>query len=321
MIEKKFKNIKICFLSTGIGSGSKLLQSYIDGSREVLMIPSYILMYLYPNWKLWKKENKVTSWAKCLSELLIRHPSLLDTSILPGSSDLDKLGSNKKKKIVLKKKEFKEKFIKVTKGEEINFKNFLISIHLAYAMCTKQNLNTKKLLIYHAHDPDYINEMLTFFPNGKVISMYRDIRKNLPGRVRSSLNKINSKYLNKTDIFLMNISSYQKSLYRNYIGINSIKTKIFKNHKVVSFDDLIQSKEKILREIFKFLKLKFIPRINLKQTFLTHQWNSEFYKIKTNKLKKENLNFFYSWELIWIKYLYSKFLNKYDGEKVNFLNL
>ena len=116
MIEKKFKNIKICFLSTGIGSGSKLLQSYIDGSREVLMIPSYILMYLYPNWKLWKKENKVTSWAKCLSELLIRHPSLLDTSILPGSSDLDKLGSNKKKKIVLKKKEFKEKFIIVTKG-------------------------------------------------------------------------------------------------------------------------------------------------------------------------------------------------------------
>ena len=321
MIAKKFKNIKICFLSTGIGAGSKLLQSYIDGSREVLMIPSYILMYLYPNWILWKKESKITSWTKCLNELLIRHPSLLDTSILPGSSDLNKLGKSKKKKILLKKEEFCKEFIDIAKGEKINFKNFLLSIHLAYATCVKQNINKKKLLFFHAHDPDFINEMLKIFPEGKVISMYRDIRKNLPGRVRSSLNKINSKYLNKTDVFLMNLSSYQKSLYRNYIGIESIKTTNFNNHKVVSFDDLIKNKEKMVKKVFKYLKLKFVAKTNLRQTFLNYQWSAEFYKSRIKKTKKENSNFFYFWELIWMKYLYSKFLKKYDKEKINFIYL
>lgn len=97
MIEKRFKNIKICFLSTGIGAGSKLLQSYIDGTKEVLMIPSYILMYLYPNWVIWKKKNKLIDWKICLQKLLKHHPALLNTSILAGSSDLDKLGDNKKK--------------------------------------------------------------------------------------------------------------------------------------------------------------------------------------------------------------------------------
>ena len=321
MIPKKFKNIKICFLSTGIGAGSKLLQSYIDGSREILMIPSYILMYLYPNWILWKKENKITTWSKCLSELLIRHPSLLDTAILPGSSDLNKLGNSKKEKIFLKKSEFFNKFMDIADGEKINFKNFLLIIHLAYAICAKQNINEKKLLFYHAHDPDYINAMLKIFPKGKVISMYRDIRKNLPGRVSTSLNKINSKYLNKTDVFFMNINSYQKSLYRNYIGIESIKTLNFNNHKVVSFDDLIKNKEKTVKKVFIFLELKFDAKINLRQTFLNYQWNSEFYKPKKKKIKRESTNFFYFWELIWMKYLYSKFLKKYDKEKINFINL
>ena len=315
MIEKRFKNIKICFLSTGIGAGSKLLQSYIDGTKEVLMIPSYILMYLYPNWVVWKKKNKLIDWETCLKKLLTHHPALLNTSILPGSSDLDKLGDNKRKSISINKKNFKSKFLYFTKKEKVNFKNFIIAIHLAYAKCTKQNLMEKKLLFFHAHDPDYINEMLKIFPEAKILSMYRDIRDNLPGRVNSSLNKINEKYLNNTDVFLMNISSYRKSLLRNYIGIHSIKAPIIENHRIVSYVDLINKKEKTLKKVFNFLNIKFLKKINLQQTFLGFKWNSQFYNKKQKQIKNKE-NFFFKWELLWLRSTYSIFLNKYEKKKI-----
>ena len=316
MISQEFKNLKVCFLSTGVGAGSKLLQSYLDGSKEILMIPSYILMYLYPNWKLWiKSGNK--NWSFYLKKLLIHHPSFLNSSKLPGSSDLNKLGKNKKNFITINKKLFLKKSLELLQGEEITLKNFILAVHISYAICQKENLKKKKILFYHAHEPEYINKMLKIFPNAKVISMYRDIRENLPGRVFSSLNKVNLKYLNKSDVFLMNIRSYQQSLFRNYFGISNINNIPNKAHKIVSYDDLVKNKDRTLKKIFKFLNIKFDTKINLLKTFSGYQWNSTFYKNK----KKNFKDFYYFWELIWLKYLYSRLINEYDNKKkIKFFN-
>ena len=58
-IFEKFSNNKneIVILLSGVGSGSKLFQSYLDGHSQILMTPSHILMYLIPHWKEWNKKS------------------------------------------------------------------------------------------------------------------------------------------------------------------------------------------------------------------------------------------------------------------------
>ena len=44
-------------LVVGNASGSKLLQSFLDGHNEVISIPGYPLVYFYPHWNEWKNNK------------------------------------------------------------------------------------------------------------------------------------------------------------------------------------------------------------------------------------------------------------------------
>ena len=104
MIPTKFKNLKILVLLAGPGSGSKLLQSYLDGHSQILMTPGYILMYLYPHWD--KHLAKEKNWKKILNKFLSLHPSILDTGKMKGGDYLYNLGKKKSNKIRIKKSKF-----------------------------------------------------------------------------------------------------------------------------------------------------------------------------------------------------------------------
>ena len=61
------------------GAFSKLVQSLLDGSQEILMLPAYPLLYLPQHWEEWLKRNPDLN-SKIVSELIIkRHPSIIDT--------------------------------------------------------------------------------------------------------------------------------------------------------------------------------------------------------------------------------------------------
>ena len=42
----------VALVGTG-RAGTKILQSYLDGHENILTIPGYPLMYLYPHWQSW----------------------------------------------------------------------------------------------------------------------------------------------------------------------------------------------------------------------------------------------------------------------------
>ena len=44
------------FIST---SGTKLVQSQLESSKEILTIPAYPLLYFYDHWNDWEKNTKV----------------------------------------------------------------------------------------------------------------------------------------------------------------------------------------------------------------------------------------------------------------------
>ena len=85
------KNKKeIAILLSGVGSGSKLFQSFLDGHSQILMTPSHILMYLMPHWKEWNK--KECSLDELINNIFKFHPSLfnsfLDKSVFRWSKKL-----------------------------------------------------------------------------------------------------------------------------------------------------------------------------------------------------------------------------------------
>ena len=75
------------------------------------MIPGYPLMYLYPHWYDWKKQNKINSWNQIFDNLKLNHPSIFDTRVSPGSESLDKLGNNQNEWIEIDQLRFKEIFL------------------------------------------------------------------------------------------------------------------------------------------------------------------------------------------------------------------
>ena len=72
-----FFNLQLVALNVH-GSGSKVFQSFLDGHSEICMIPGYPLMYLYPHWYDWKKQNKIYSWNQIFDNLKLNHPSSLN---------------------------------------------------------------------------------------------------------------------------------------------------------------------------------------------------------------------------------------------------
>ena len=57
--------IKLVALSLFIsGAGTKLFQSQLGNSTQIMTLPSYPLLYFYPHWKDWKKNTKKYQLAK-----------------------------------------------------------------------------------------------------------------------------------------------------------------------------------------------------------------------------------------------------------------
>jgi len=316
MIEKKFKNIKTVIISVGSGAGSKYLQSFFDDHEEVLMTPGYILMYLLPHWKEWEKKNLYT-WKSYINLLLSYHPSLIDTNKLSGSSNFNKLGEKKNKSIKINKKKFVKNIFFFLKNEEINFKNFVLGIHLAYAKTKNENLNKKKVFIYHVHVPFYVSEIYKHFPKAKILSMMRELKSNAIKRVKNSFYNINSVYLNKTDAIYFAAIGYKNSIKINLNGLICLKKIEHKNQRVILHEDLILRNKEVLTNTAKFIGISKRKKL-FKSSFGGMKWENDFYKMgklirgfNFNILKFNREEHFWH-ELFWYEGINFKLYKKYN---------
>ena len=322
MIEEKFKNLKVIFISVGVGSGSKYFQSFFDNHEEVLMTPTYILMYLLPHWKEWEKKN-LLKWKNYIKLLLSYHPSIIDSRKLAGSSDLNKLGYDENNFIKISKEIFTRNLLFFLKDEEINLKNFVLGIHLAYAKTKKENLNKKKVFIYHLHVPFYVKEMYDHFPNAKIISMVRELKSNAASRVENSQDRVISIYLNKTDAISLSSSSYRTMLTEKLNALIYLRKIDHRKQRVVLHEDLFLRKRKVLIRGAKFIGIS-IKKELFKSTFAGLKWENTFYKMEkltkgfnTKVLKFDRKKYFWH-ECFWFEGISYK-LNKKYNYKFQFL--
>ena len=65
----------------------------------------------------------------------------------------------------------------VLRNKKINFKNFFIALHIVFSYCNSENLNKKKVLLYHLHDERFLIHFLKSFKSAKVLNVRRKINK------------------------------------------------------------------------------------------------------------------------------------------------
>ncbi len=159
-------------------------------------------MYFYPHWNMWKNQFRDSwNWKTLIEAICIKHASVINSEFIPGHNGLNNLGEKQNESIKINEQIYRDSLSQLLKDQPINSRNFLLAIHYAYAMASGDSLASKKVILYHIHVSYYIEQLLSDFPNAKILGMARDPRSNIKGRIRSFYNVDESK-LNKTDVLI-----------------------------------------------------------------------------------------------------------------------
>lgn len=284
-----FETVPWAFIVEGNGRGTKLLQSYLDGSNNSAMIPGYASSYFFLFLEKYKKKNNYE-----LAKLFNYHfESLFNSRINPGSEGLHKLGFNKNEYIAINKNKFNEYFINYLISRKNVKKNIIYlrfkAIHFAYFNCIKTNFKELRIIISHVHSFDQYKKYIRIhFPNAQIIATSSVPQINFSRRIKNSILRPNYEKLYHTDFINSTISAFYLNCRFFFEGILDLKD-IKKNKLlIVFFEDLKKNKKKTLKKICLFLKIKFSEKINMRMTFGNKAWNFPYYtnELESKKIKK-----------------------------------
>ncbi len=274
---------KMVALSEGVGSGTKVYQSFLDGHPAIYMVPGYPLMYFYPHWGQWVEEGKARSWSSLIDAFIYNHPSVLDSREMPGSETLDQLGDGQNEWLSIDQDRFRAFLLHLLEGEPICSRTFLLAVHFAYSFCQNEDLSAKTTLIFHIHVHHYIKKYLVSdFPDAKVIAFARDPRANCGRRVENSINLPNSLRLRASDLALFRTRSYKLITQFMVMGLDSLDCCPMENLAVVRHEDMVYRLEEVMRASAEFIGIPWNPCL-LQPTFGGKVWKTTYYNMSTSQ--------------------------------------
>jgi len=248
-------------LYTGNGSGTKLFQGFLDDHPQILMVPGYPLMYLYPHWDEWRAEYGANfDWPTAVDLLCDRHASILDARELPGHDGLTTLGESRDQAVQIDAERFRRTLLALLRSEAVHVRTFILAIHYAYGLCRDADLKTKKALIFHIHVPDYVPQYLAVdFPDMLTLGFVRDPRSNIKGRYESSSVAVDAHKLNATDarIYLRRTYFFVSKYLLD--GLQVLDNLPAENCRVIRHEDLYFQPEETVDKAIEYLGLDFAP--------------------------------------------------------------
>ena len=323
--------IKIVALSLFIsGAGTKLIQSQIGNSKQVMTLPSYPLLYFYSHWEMWIKKYSKLTISKTFKLLMFHHRSIIDSSKILGFNGLNNLGRNKNKSIKVSKKKFKYFFQKYLKNKEISSKNVLIAIHYAFHKARGKSFKEIKYILFHIHNYEYYKKyLIKDFPNSKLILITRNPLENFWRRAFTN-SEIEKKRYDYTDKEYLKNFTYLNLLKQIFLDIDHIDNSTINKKKNIlfKFEDLKQKNLLTIKKVYKFLGIKF-KKNYLTPKFLGLQWwshknykgydSKKIFSPKINLDPNDDKKFFF-YEKILLKMLFFSFYKKFNY-KINLSKL
>jgi len=270
----RYKNIPMVALIVGVGSGSKLYQSLLDGHKNILVIPGYPLMYFYPFWRNYVQSGM--DWEEVLALMICKFPSVFDSRLMPGSEALDRLGTNGSDYLKIDVLKFQTAFLSYVEGEALSSWACLLAFHFAYVEANDDLVDEIKVLVYHIHVNRYLRDLFFDFPGVKVIASVRDVRGNISRRVSNSVDKANEVKFRKSDYMVMRIRAYRQMISLVSDGLDFMRFIPRERVRIFRHEDMVLRLKSLMRESASFIGVEFLTSM-LRPTFGGKSWNASFY--------------------------------------------
>ena len=269
-------------LGVGIGAGSKYLQSLLDSHPDIYMIPGYSLMYFYPHF--FENVRKFDKRKNFISLMLDRLP-IYDSSLMPGSESLNKLGKQRNKSLIVDKNIFIKETLFYLVNQTINSRNLLLAFHRAHYKIFGHRFRTKNFTLrpfYHIHDEIYLKYFLSDFPNAKFITTTRKPSVNISRRIKSSYLDANKDKLDYLDFKVLELTCIDKMAYYHLKSFVNYK-KLGIQPIFINYDNLVKDKVKTILNLCDTLEITKIDKNNIVSSFSGLEYNLDFYERHRNK--------------------------------------
>jgi len=271
----KFEDIKepqVVTLVATARAGTKVLQSYLDEHPNILMIPAYPLLYFYPHWDTWSEEEGPDfSWERAIELFCEKHASVLDSREIPGLSGLERLGPGMNEHIQIDAEVFRTSLKSMLEGQPVTRRTFLLAVHYSYGIAKGWDLKSKSVLLYHSHDPHFLEALWADFPDLKVLNMARNPRASLHSTTRQGRITDDAK-LNVTDSMLYASRNWRLACYYQLATLDGLGSYL-DSGQVTSFklESLYQDLEQGMRRVADWLDVEFSEGM-LQSTFDGKLW-------------------------------------------------
>ena len=236
------KEPKLLCLVVFTGGGTKLFQSYLDGHPDVYNIPAYPLIYFYPHWQTWREQfQEVWNWDTIINIFCIKHASVIDSRNIVGMNGLDKLGETNDGYVSIDAEQFRGYLKSLLRDEPVSRRAFVLAVNYAYALCKGQDLSCKKVLLWHHHSVEHLDDFMSDFPDATILATIRDPRVKIY-RLWSQFQKEDQFKLNPTDTMIYqsnaiyHVSKYMFFLQHDLGKMVKVKDVIFLRHEDMAID-------------------------------------------------------------------------------------
>ncbi|MBT5399494.1 hypothetical protein HOL24_03010 [bacterium] len=267
----------VALITTG-RTGTDFLQSLFDSHTQVLTFNGHLIDY----YLFWKDNVKVVSFKKFEPEdlacLFVAHYLKYLKSHYDIAENKDRMGDNFDESISIDLCEFVKTTSSFMKGKEFNSRNFLLAVHVAYATCLREDISSKKVLLYHIHHEQMLPQFLEDFPNAKIICMTRDPRANYYSGIQHRLlvqknNKNRSIVLSNKKLYL-----YLRRIFEDAYPLD----KYSNDYMVIKLEDL--GKKCLLEKLCYWLEIKYETVLEF-STFGGIRWRGDSLSPRANESK------------------------------------
>ncbi len=304
---------KFLLLTSSAGSGSKLLHSLLDSHPDLIMIPGYPFMYLYPFLESFRFPIvSVDDLEQLIESFSHQFRPFFDTRTWPGSEGLNRLGTNRETYLEIDENKFSRILFSIllhNKSSEWTKLDFVVAIHLAYNQIKDMKPIDSSIIIYHIHE-DLFADLLPYGLSR--ICMSRTIHANFSRRIKNSFEKANETKLSNSDCILAELvgpSAVAQLLYYAERSIRRVTGRIV----FVSHESLNTEREKAMSKLASLLGIRFNSTL-LMPTFGGHEWKTGFYKWKGSELGLPNPEIAES-----VEHYKRSFIGRYDATRLGYV--
>ena len=298
-------------------AGTKVLQSFLDGHEELLMVPGYPLMYLYPHWSDWVQTHAANlSWSLLIELLCEKHASILDSRKVRGLTGMDRLGETQNEYVKIDEDFFRTALRQLLGAAPIARRTFLLAVHYAYGLCQGQDIRKCPVLFYHLHFPGYLRELYEDFPDLKVVNNIRNPIASVHAGARMS-STVNDSKLNLSDALIYSGRNYRISSQIHFSIFHRLAYLGEDRFALIKLENLHRDLEGCMRRFASWLGIQFTQDL-LQSTFDGKLWwgdvknkepvNNLDPKAMTDKWKKSLSRI----DVFVIEGICYDFLNRYD---------